>query len=142
MNSQELVELPIPEAIHLAFHGSFEGVCGDWVLVIGQDAFLMLLQCVRETLPHANFRCTGPCQPVLEDPKCRALVRLPPDLPQVFLEVVGGGQGRVQLQGLLQTLVLVTLASQVLRVLQEQPACSFEDLALLVAAGLAMQLPT
>ena len=53
-------------------------------------------------------------------------VRLFPELPQVFLEVVGRRQGGIQSQGFFQALLFVAFGVEILRVLKQQPAGAFE----------------
>ena len=142
----EFEELVIAEAIGLAFHGldlvvgALQGAGGDRVVVVGQDALAVFGQGVGELLQDRNARGLGAANPVVQHPASGRLVRLPPDLPQVLLEVVGHGQRRVQSQGVLQALLLVAARIEVLRVLQQEPARALEDLALLRIRQLPIQL--
>ena len=95
-------ELLIAEAIRLTFHrldlgvGALQGTSGDRVVVVGQDALLVLSKVSANWLQHPDARGTGPGQPIPQDAPSRPLVRLAPDLPQVFLEVVGRGQRLIE----------------------------------------------
>src|SRR5713101_4708441 len=142
----EFEERAITKAVGLSFHrldlgvGAFQRSGGDRVVVIGQDAFLVAFQGVRELGQHADTGGTGTSQPIPKDAASVALELLVPDLPEILLEVIGDGQRGVQAWGVFQALVFVACAVEVLRVLQEQPTGPLENLAVAVAGGLVIQL--
>ena len=76
----------------------------------------------------ATFECSGSGNPVIQKRSGSWFTRLLPQLPEVFLEVIGCGKGAIQTQCLFQPLFLVVLRGEMFRILQQQPAGSFEDL--------------
>ncbi len=150
MDSQDLefVELTISEPIGLSFHGldlgvgAFQWPRRYWVVVVRQDARLVLVEGVGELLQHTDARGPRPRHPVAQHAPRGSLVGLTPDLPEVLLEVVGDRQRLVQLQGVPEALLLVAFGIEVLRVLQQQPAGALEQFPIRVAGGLVVQFPT
>src|SRR5215469_2083859 len=104
MNPQDLEfeKLVISETICLALHGldlvvrTLQGSRADWIVVVGQEASSMLVQCLGHLPEHVDTRCLGPSYPVVEEQCGVSLPGLLPELPEVFLHVVGQCQGLVQ----------------------------------------------
>jgi hypothetical protein len=104
-----------------------------------QDTLLMLLQRIRELRQHSNARSASAGQPIPEHLPRAALVWLRPDLPQVFLEIVGDGERFIQAQRFLQPFQFIAALVKVLRVLEQQPTRTLEDFAFFFAAGLVIE---
>src|SRR5207249_2341317 len=102
-------------------------------------ALLVLVQGGSELDEHADARGSSAGKPVTQNPPGGAQVGLVPNLPQVFLEVVGGGQRQVELERFVQTFPFVAFGIEVLRVLEQKPARSLEYPALRIAAQLPVE---
>lgn len=88
----------------------------------------MFFEGVGELLQHADAGDAGTGQPILQEEARQDFVPLGPDLPEVFLHVVGDGQRFVQTQGTIQTLAFLFLGVEIFRVLQEEPTNALEKL--------------
>ena len=94
----ELEEFIVSKAVALPLEdtdfgvGSFQLGSRDAVVVVGQEAGAVGGQRLGELLEHSNAGGCRAADPVLEKGGRRQLVGLRPELAQVFLEVVGGGQ--------------------------------------------------
>ena len=119
--------------------GSLQGAGGDGVVVPVEDSFAVGLPCAGERHQLPDPAGCGGGDPAVEDNAAGGLVRLLPDLGEVFLEVVSRGEGLIQLEGLLQSLAFVAFRIEVGGVLHEQPACPLQDLLLKLIGGLAME---
>ena len=143
----EFEKLDVPESIGLPLHGldlvvgPLEGACADRIVVVGQEAGTMCIQRLGHLHEHVYSRRLGPPNPVVQERGGEPLARLLPELPQVFLHVVGQRQGPVQLQGLLQALLLVPLGVKVLGGFQQQPPDPLEDFLLLVFGSVVQPPP-
>jgi len=95
----QLEERDVSEPICLAFHGldlvvhPFQWACGDAMSVVGEDAIAVSLKSSGESLQDADPRglCLG--DPFIQSLPCAFLSLFPPDLPEIFLQVVGNGRG-------------------------------------------------
>ena len=103
----QLEELGIAEAVGLSVHGfdfvvgALHRACRDAVVVVGEDALVVVLQRVRELDEHLHLRREGPRDPVVEQKLRRRLAALTPYLTQILLHVVGQRQRRVQISACL-----------------------------------------
>ena len=119
----QLVEFAIAEPIRLPFHGLDLGVGslqrpgGDGVVMVGENAFLVLLNGVGKLKEDADAGGAGTSQPIAQDPTRGSLVRLGPNLPQIVLEVIGRSQRQVECEGSLKALAFMAVFVEVLRVL-------------------------
>ena len=119
--------------------GSLQGAGGDGVVVPVEDSFAVGLPCAGERHQLPDPAGCGGGDPADEDDAAGGLVRLLPDLGEVFLEVVSRGEGLVQFEDFLQSLAFVAFRIEVDGVLHEQPACPLQDLLLELIGGLAME---
>ena len=95
-------------------------------------------QGLGEVLEDADPGRLGPPHPVGEEGLRRGLVRLFPELPEILLQIVRGGQRLVQAQGLLEALVLAACVVEVLGTLEQQPARALENSLVLKIGDLAL----
>jgi len=102
----EVEEFLVAESVVLALHGfdfvvgAFEGSGGDGMIVPGEDALGVGQESAGELLDDADAGSQGLQIPRLEEPAGLGFAGLVPQLSQIFLEIVGGGQRLIQLQGL------------------------------------------
>src|SRR5438270_13485384 len=142
----EFEELAIAEAVGLTLHrldfvvDAVQRAGRNAVVVEGEDAVAVVCQDASKLLQHTYARRLGTADPIVEDSSSHGFVVLPPDLTQVFLEVVGDGQRSVESQGVLQALFFVALWIKILWVFKQQPTRAFEDLALAFVGQFAEQL--
>src|SRR5439155_18366720 len=93
----EFEERAIAKAVGLAFHRldlgvvAFQRSGGDRVVVVGQDAFLVAFQGVRELSQHADTGGTATSQPIPKDAAGVALVTQVPNLAEMLLEKIDDG---------------------------------------------------
>ena len=99
-------EVGVAEAVVLAVEsldlviGSFQGTGGNWIVIPGQDSLGVLEQRPGEIVEDADAGTQGLMISVEQLAPRSAPIGLLPDLPQVFLEIVGSGQRLIQPQGL------------------------------------------
>ena len=90
----EFEELDVAEAVGLAFHGfdfvvgALEGGGGDGVIVPVEDAVAVDLDRPGHFLHAADARVFGQQDPEIEGCSGTAFVRLAPDLPELFRQIV------------------------------------------------------
>src|ERR1700729_4369460 len=124
----QLEKLLVSKSVRLPLHRldlvvrPFQGTGADREVVVRQQTRAATLQCLGHLLKHAYARGLRSPDPVREKSTGERLARLVPELPQVFLQVVGRRQRLVQLQGLLQTGRLVASGVEVLGGLEQEPA--------------------
>src|ERR1035437_10767906 len=82
--------------------GALQGSGGDGVIVPCQNAVAEAFQGLGEVVEDGDAGAAGATAPAVEAPLGGGLIALIPELPEVLLEVIGGGQGGVELQGFLK----------------------------------------
>ena len=148
MESQdfEFEKFLVTEAVSLTFHGfdfvvgAFQGAGGDRVIIVGQDAPAIEGQSFGEFNQHGNAGSRSPVHPILEDGGGGGLICLEPDLPQVLFQVVGQGQGLIELQRGGQPFGFPAVGIEIFRVFQEQPASALEHLLMHAVGGFVVEL--
>jgi len=94
-------EVAVTEAVCLPLHGldliigSFERRGGDGIVIPGQETVSVEPKGFRKIFEDADAGRFSPCNPVVKMSLCGDSVRLLPQKPEIFLHVVGRGQGFV-----------------------------------------------